>query len=385
MLSRPAKNGFFAAALLVSVAGTASRARAQTAVVAAGARRSEGRVSVTWQGQQLGAGLARLAELQQVAIWIDRRVDPSTSVDASASNQPLLDVLRGLGEPHGWSATAFNGIAYFGPKQTADELATLAALARQQVAKAPTSTRNAWLKSDAWSFPRLSQPRELLGGLAKSAVASISGAELVPLDLWPARSLPPMPVVDRVILLLSGFDLTCEISADGRRLNIVPIKRPVQIRREYSVPAARTADVNRVLTAMPAAKTERHGQRMTVFASIEEHEQLTAALRGRPQPANHAKPPSTDHPATQLSNQRFTLRIENKPVGAVIDHLAKQLDLEVTWDPALQAGPKTRRDAFVSCEVREANIDGLLKAILSPAKLAFQRDGRRVAIRDAKP
>jgi hypothetical protein len=86
-----------------------------------------------------------------------------------------------------------------------------------------------------------------------------------------------------------------------------------------------------------------------------------------------------------LSNQRFTLRIENKPVGAVIDHLAKQLDLEVTWDPALQAGPKTRRDAFVSCEVREANIDGLLKAILSPAKLAFQRDGRRVAIRDAKP
>jgi hypothetical protein len=383
MLSRRLMNKWLAAALVIQGANIAGKTGAQPqAATTATARRFELPVSVTWQGQQLGPGLDRLAELQQVTVWLDRRVDPSTSVDFSASNRPLLAVFRELAAPRGWSASPVGSVVYFGPAQTADELNTLAAMARQQAARTPAAMRGAWLKSERWSFPRLSQPRELLEGLAKSAGASVIKAELVPLDLWPARSLPPMPVIDRVVLVLSGFDLTCELSADGRRLTVVPIKRPVQISREYAIPTARATEIERLLAAMPAVKGERRGQRLVVSARVEQHDELTAALRGETKPAAQSSPPMA-RPETRLADQRFTLRIENQPVGAVIDQLAKQLGLEVTWDQSLPTAGTASRKALASCEVREASLDGLLKAVLAPAQLTFQRDGQKVSIRAA--
>jgi hypothetical protein len=386
MFTRRMTNRWIAAAptLLLASSVFAPPCHAQTKAAApSAAKRYELPVSVTWQDQELAAGLDRLADLQQTAIWLDRRVDPSSTVDLSASNQPLIDVLRNLGKPHDWSATPLAGVVYFGPQQTADELATLAAIARQQVAKAPPTTRNRWLTSEAWSFPRLSQPSELLLALAKSAGASVENADLVPLDLWPARSLPPTPLVDRMVLTLASFDLTCELSKDGRQVAVVPIKRPVQITREFAVPAGRAAAVEEQLRSMPEAKVDRRGQRLIVSARVEELDQLAATVSGRA-PFQAANPPSAAAKSARLEDQRFTLRIENKPVGAVIDQLAKQLKLEVTWDAALQAGAKPRRNALISCEVREANVDDLLKATLAPANLAFHRDGQRIAIHAAK-
>ncbi len=386
MFTRRMTNRWIAAAatMLVAVGIVAPPCNAQTKAAApsAGIKRYELPVTVTWQSQELASGLNRLADLQQTTIWLDRRIDPSTTVDLSASNEPLIDVLRKLGEPHAWSATPLDGVVYFGPKQTADELATLAAIARQQVAQAPATMQNRWLKSEAWSFPRLSQPRELLVALAKSVGASIEHVDLVPLDLWPAHSLPPTPLVDRMVLVLASFDLTCELSKDGRQLAVVPIKRPVQITREFAVPAARAAAIEEQLQLMPEAKVDRRGQRLIVSARVEELETLAVVMRGQTTSSAARQQSSSTKPAP-LEDQRFTLRIENKPVGAVIDQLAKQLKLDVTWDAALQAGAKPRRNALISCNVREVNIDALLKAILAPANLAFHRDGQRIAIHAA--
>jgi hypothetical protein len=154
----------------------------------------------------------------------------------------------------------------------------------------------------------------------------------VPHDLWPEHKLPPMSALDRAVLLLSGFDLTCQISADGSKLRVVPIKRPLK----------------------------------------------TSGLA--PPTASRAKPPRP-RAATTKTLQRFTLKIENQPAGRVIDQLARQLQLEVTWDAALQQNPTLGREANVSCDVREADLDALLTAVLSPAGLAFERDGKRVSIR----
>src|SRR5690242_20339320 len=107
MFTRRMTNRWIAAAatLLLASGNFAPPCNAQTkaAAMPAAIKRYELPVTVTWQGQELAAGLDRLADLQQTTIWLDRRVDPSTTVDLSASNEPLIDVLRKLGEPHGWS------------------------------------------------------------------------------------------------------------------------------------------------------------------------------------------------------------------------------------------------------------------------------------------
>jgi hypothetical protein len=339
----------------------------------------EERVSLTWQGRQLASGLERLAEAQRVVIWIDRRVDPATSIDLTVSDQSLREALAKIGSSHGWAATPYNGVLYFGPQQTAAELATLSALARQAIAKVPAEQRSRWLKAEPWSAARLSQPRELLEELARSAGARVMNGELVPHDLWPGRSLPAMSVLDRIVLLLAGFDLACDISADGRQLRLAPVRRPVHITRSYTVARTRSSAVEAILNELPSAKVERKGQRVTLSARVEDHERLQSAVRG--ESGERVARPAQQQPSAKETAQRFTLKIENQAVGRVVDQLARQLQLQVQWDADLEKHPAAGRDARVSCDVREVDLDGLLAAVLKPAGLAFDRDGDAVTIR----
>ncbi|MBA3485309.1 MAG: hypothetical protein H0T51_26230 [Pirellulales bacterium] len=312
--------------------GATCRAQSRSAATQQLEQRLAARVSVAWEGQELATALQRLADSQRLPLWIDRRVDPNAPIELTANDQPLSDVLDSIGAPHGWAATPYHGMLYFGPKQTASELLTLSALARQSIAKAPPDVRSRWLKPEAWTIARLSEPRGLLKQLARSAGAAVVDEREVPHDLWPERQLPPMSALDRAILLLSGFDLTCQISADGRKLRVLPIKRPLQL----------------IGPAPPTASRSRP-----------------------PQPRSAAKG----------TVQRFTLKIENQPAGRVLDQLARQLQLEVTWDAALQQTPAFGREANVSCDVHEADLDELLTAVLMPAGLTFEREERKVRIR----
>ena len=341
-------------------------------------------VSLTWQEVPLSAALARLAETQSLAIWCDRRIDPNVPITLTVVDQPLVDVFAALGQQADAAATPFGGIVYFAPRQAVDELATLAALARQPLADAPAAARAKWLKPQAWNFHRLSEPRQLLKELAASADSQVQGEQLVPYDLWPARELPQLAAIDRAVLLLAGFNLTCRISPDGDQLEVKPITRPVAIAQEYRVPSSRSAAFNVVLAELNAATTTGAKSRPTITARVEDHDRLKAALSGRPAnalPAAVAMRTAGEKRAGRtLEDRRFTLTIENKPLAPVLSQLAAQLELQLEWDAALPDTAAGRR-VLVSCQVVEADLDELLEALLKPAGLTFDRLESRVSIR----
>ncbi|WP_428306161.1 hypothetical protein [Lacipirellula sp.] len=342
-------------------------------------------VSLTWQEVPLATALDRLAATQSIAVWLDRRIDPSMPINLTVADQSVADVLKELGEQVSAVAIPFAGVVYIGPQQTADELTTLAELAREPLAKAPAALRNAWLKPQPSSYARLSRPRELLTQLAKDASATAIDLEQIPHDLWPARELPAMAAIDRAVLLLAGFDLTCRLSADGRQLAVVPIERPVVVSREYRVVPSRAAAFQEVLSQMPSAAASGEKSRPIVVARSEEHDQLRAALAGRSSvagassaaaPRRLVKPSGAD----SLASRRFTLTIENKPLAPVLAQLASQLNLQINWDAAI---PDTAegRNTLVSCQVDRANLDDLLNALLAPAGFAYERQEASISIR----
>lgn len=341
-------------------------------------------VSITWQEVPLGTAITRLAETQAIAIWQDRRVDPNVTITLTAADQPLSDVFAALAQQSGAAVVPFAGVIYFGPQQTADELATLAALARQPLAKGPAATRTKWLKSQAWSFPRLSEPRRLLNELAAAADAKVQSGEQIPHDLWPARELPALAAIDRVVLLLAGFDLTCRVSKDGSELEVTPITRPVAIAQEYRVPSSRSAAFNAAVAELSDAKSTGERSRPTITARIEEHERLKAALTGHPTGAVAAaaamRTASEKKAGSALDDRRFTLTIENKPLAPALNQLAAQLNLQLEWDAAI---PDTSagRNVLASCRVEKVDLDGLLKALLEPAGFTFERQESRISIR----
>jgi hypothetical protein len=331
---------------------------------------------LTWQGQELATALERLAQTQRIDIWIDRRIDPSSPVALSSTNRPLHQALASALAPRGWGASPYQGILFIGPQQSTRELLTLSALARRSLNRAPADARAKWLQADAWSIPRLSEPRGLLRELAAMAGAAVRDDHLVSHDLWPARDLPPMAVTDRVVLLLAGFDLTCQISPDGRECRIVRISRPVRVESTYTVSAARAAAVSAVLKELPEAKATRRGSKLSLSATVEEHDQVRASIQGK---ASANRSPQSSPPSTSPDQQRFTLKIVNQPVGPIIDQIGRQLTLTIDW-----AAPVESRSSLISCDVREATLDELLTAIFSSTELKFVRDGNAVRITSAQ-
>jgi hypothetical protein len=362
-----------------SVSSAAAPTLAEPALI----RRLSQPVTLAWTDQQLAAGLARLGEVQNLPLWLDRRVDAGREIDLAINNRPLVEVLSHLanerGDPAlptnvGW--TALRSVVYVGPADAAREMATLSELARQAIAKAPADVRRRWLTPAPWEFPRLSEPRTLLDDAVAATGAKLRGGSELPHDLWPARSLPAVAPLDRVVLLLAGFDRQAEISADGESLRAVPIKRPVQLSRTLPIGQRVDAEIARLIESDGSARVERHGRQVTVFARWEQLEQLRGAPRGRA-----SQTAGRDAAPAPGSEQRFTLRIANKPVGPVLAQLATQLQLTIAWDPALTAASPKIADTLISCEASNADLDSLLAAILEPAGLAFDRSGQSVTIR----
>jgi hypothetical protein len=343
------------------------------------ARQLQQRVTLAWDDQEVAAALERLADVQQMPLWIDRRIDPHARVSLAGANLTLAELMDRLAATQGldWGWSSLRSVVYFGPRETARDLATLSELARAAIAKAPTGMRRAWITPGPWEFPRLSEPKTLFEMVASDAGTQVREGTSIPHDVWPACSLPGVSPIDRAVLILAGFDLQLAASPDGRQAGAVKLESPVQLTATYPTSERLQAVVDALSATDPTLRTRRQGRRTSISGRWEDHEQVRRALNPRAIPDG-----GTDEGAPpQAGEQRFTLRIANKPVGAVLDQLSAQLQLEVSWDPVLANVAPPVRETLISCEVREVDLDGLLSAVLTPASLTFARDGATVTIR----
>ncbi len=283
------------------------------------------KVSVTWQGQQLAVALERLTSTGSIPIplWLDRRVDRRQPVTLEFADLALVEALDRIAEQQSLGFVQLKSVAYLGPRQTALELSTLLHQAREQLNKIPAKQKRRWLRKQATTWPRLSEPRTLAETWLREADLQLLGSEKISHDLWPEQLLPPMALVDRLVLLLAGFDLTCKIAPDGSGCKIVPIARPLKLLPQRRVQAT------------PRKKLPRGP-----------------------------------------SHQLFTLRLENQPLGKVFDHFAKNLQLEVIW----KTEEKQARSQRISCDIQNVDLDALLQSVLTPAGLQHQRDGKQITI-----
>jgi hypothetical protein len=345
-------------------------------------RQLQQRVTLAWDDQEVASALERLAEVQRIPLWIDRRIDPHARVSLAGSNLTLTELMDRLAASDGrdWGWTSLRTVIYFGPRQTADELATLSELARQAVAKTPPTTRRRWLTQSSWEFPRLSEPKALLATVITDAGSEMREIAPIPHDLWSACSLPGIPPIDRAVLILASFDLQLSASRDARRVGGAPMGRPVQLTATYPASEELQAAIDALVSADKTIRSRRQGRRVSISGRWEDHEQLRRTLN----PAASRDRATHDGAPPQAGEQRYTLRIANKPVGVVLEQLSVQLQLVVVWDAALAAATPSPRETLVSCEVREVDLDGLLKSVLTPAGLAFEREGATVTIRAAR-
>jgi hypothetical protein len=323
------------------------------------------RLTAAWQGQELGTVLERIATSQDAAIWLDRRVDSQQLIEDRVSDAALADVLNQLTAPHelGWSS--LGGIIYVGPRESASELATLAELAKDSLSRVPAKVRERWLAAAPAEWLGLSEPREILTTWLENAEVRLANPAALSHDLWNARTLPPLSLVDKVVLLLVGYDLTCEISPNGQSCRIMPISRPVLITKSYEA-GRRTRELVAEFKENPTVSINRKGSGVAITGRWEDHERVAAILKGTSRENRQQR-----RPTVREDQKVFSLRLENQPVGRVIDQLANQLGLSVSWSQELLSRPVDPRTTLVSCDVSNGDLSKLLESVLSPAGFKF--------------
>jgi hypothetical protein len=289
--------------------------------------------TIHWQDVPLRDAAGRLSMLFGAATFLDRRVDPTLRVNLDMSASSAEQVWARLGAEHGWGASRVGESVYLGPAAAAEQLVRVIALRKEEVAKLPPSQRAILVRKSGLSWPRLTKPRELVTELVRKNGWRVTDVQRIPHDLWAAGRLDGLTLVEQLAVLFVGFDLAYEIDSKARTIQIVPLDK--------SVPQA----------------------------------QADSAPSEPDQPAAQSSARSTAN-----TKQVYSLRVAEKPVGAVMRELARRLNWKVEFDEtAIQASGRSL-DARVSFAVENLEQDELLEAVLRPAGLTFQREGEVIKI-----
>jgi hypothetical protein len=305
----------------------------------------------------VGESLTALSQATSVAMLLDRRVDPNQAVSIDAHGISLADEIKRIATTLQLGTGTIGPVQYIGPKSTAPRVEALSELRRHD---ATSSGRRAWLKTAPSGWDDLAEPRELAQSIAADAGAKISNLAAIPHDVWPAWSGPPLSHVDRLTLVLAGFDLTFELRDDGTEVQIVPAPEQLTFERTYDIIDSVSKVSSQLRRLLPDIKVQGSGSKaIRVTATAEQHAQVADLLAGK----------STTTKTIVVPGEKvYTFKAENQLIGAMVQTLAKERGLKVQASESIIEKLKQRG----TVEVEKASFEAALKKVLDPVGIKYK-------------
>jgi hypothetical protein len=321
---------------------------------------------VTWSENPIREGIASLSRAQRICIWLDRRIDPGYQPEFTSHGTSLDVLLRRLAAKLNGGVGYLESVVYLGPTATARKLPTLVAIRLDEANALPEEVGARFLRTGVTHWEMLAEPRQIVDHLANESRISILGSDKIPHDLWPATELPPMTFVERLSLVLSGFDLTFDIAPDGSAVRIVPMPESAVLQRSYSVRGDVDQIVAKLAASFSGAQVRRSGAAIEVTGAYEDHRAIERLLRGE----------KVQRTAVAGAATRYSLRFENQPVGGLVTALSRQLELELVVDPRVNPLLHQR----IKFQVSEVTLEELLATALADTGIQFQLQGKRLLL-----
>lgn len=348
-----------AATILWLSATTAAQAQSPALLTGSAFRKElEGTTAIVWKDKRtLRAALAQLSDAKRLAIILDRRVDPDQLVEFSVSDVSLEQALKQLATRLNLGVSCFDSTIFIGPVATTARLATVAASQHDKANQAPTERRAKLRALDPLTTTALSTPRELLEAWATECGVTLHHADKIPHDLWPALHYPAQSAATRASLMLAGFDLAIEFSADGSAARVIPLPEKPTLVRTYDGGTNPRNRASQIASRFPLADIKPEGSKLTVAGSFEDHDLIARLLRGETIRRVDVGP----------GEKRYTLNVENQPLAGVLNAVAKEVKLTVEFDPAISDKLPER----ISFKVKDVSLEELIKTILAPADLDY--------------
>ncbi|MFV1964014.1 MAG: hypothetical protein ACC628_01230 [Pirellulaceae bacterium] len=329
-------------------------------------RQLDAEAGITLYENPVRDAIASLSRTQRICIWLDRRLDPGFEPDFTSHGTSLNVLLQRLAARLHGGVGYMKSVVYLGPVATARKLPTLVAIRTDEAKALPEEVQPAFLQRRVSHWDDLAVPRQIIEALARESRLSVVGVEHVSHDLWPAVDLPPLTFVERLSLVLAGFDLTFEIARDGSAVRIVPMPDTTVLVRTYALRGNVDRIVGGLASRFPQARLQRTGPRLQVAGSYEDHRLIARLLRGE----------KVQRVAVVGGEKRYSLKFENQPIGVLLTTLARQLELELVVDPRVNPLLHKR----VKVQVTEVPLQQLLETALDGSGIQFQLQEKKLSL-----
>lgn len=346
-------------------------------------------VSATEDESNLRMIVRGLEDLKHVSILLDRRLDPTAMLSASAAGESLREFLERLASGSNARATVLGNTIYLGPPVAAERLRTIVAMRRDELfdrqSTIPEGRRIELTRGSTLRWADLDRPLEILERLSRDYLFKVEGFDQVPHDLWAAATLPDAGAIEALSLVLVQYDLTFAWTGQGEGIRIVPMPERVAIERPHDPGKGLSADASiaRWKEQVPGLEARVERGKVVVSGTLETHELIERVRRGARVPDKPAVSEAT--PLKPLKFERYTLQIKNKPASALLEALGQPTrgQLSFVYDQAELKAAGIDLDKLVTFEVKNATIEGLLKATFDPLGLTFEIDDRTVRLKPA--
>lgn len=337
------------------------------------------------QGGTILSLLSTRSELDGFSFLLDRRIDPSTPVNLSASSIPLIEGLARAVESAGLEFALIGDVFYVGPKGAAGTLLLDRAIRKDRRAFASNPAAERLSTPIPLSANDGCIPADLLGTAAKRIKLSWDKLDLMPFDCWRKIDVDAIPAEDAFSLLLIGFNVSWRLDDKRPILTPVPFRPQETVTRTYSPEAVEELDRSAFteIEWTQVAGTLRADGPFEAMAKVEYaigkermNRALTAASTQTPRPSAAA---AKDGGERLLSGE-----VRQVPLRTIFASLREQLGVVCALDRSaeeLGVSLETR----VSCRFDNADKKRALKILADALDLSVRVKGNAALFLAKRP
>jgi hypothetical protein len=337
-------------------------------------------ISATWKGVGLRTILRRLSHEREIAILLDRRVDPEQGIEIDTGEQSLRSAVDGIARLANLSVTRIGNSLLVAPPAAALRLRTLVAIRDKELASSDvdSSDRMLQLRTQRATirWDDLDRPADIVRGIARQFGLSLAGIEQIPHDLWTGAVIPEATAAEALSLVLNQFDLTFEWTNRGAGVRLIAVPASVTIERSYALHGKSAGETLRVLQSkIEGLDAEIRRGQLVVRGTVEQHE-MVAAVLGLSKGSLRT---NGKRPAIPLERLSFALQARGVNLPELFDELRKQgLKIQYKADDLRKAGVDLKQK--VSVDLPHLPASQFFTRLLDPYGLTFHFDRSTVIV-----
>ena len=240
-------------------------------------RRNVRALSIWWKDAELRDRLTAFSETQDIAIILDRRIDPSTIVNLGVENRTVEQVFRRISSAAKIGVCRIEDCYYFGPVDTTIALPIAMDTLSRQAKKVARRSAVRWTAKRPVRTGPVVETKALIQAIATKHGFVVNGLEELPHDLWYSVSLPPTSVIAQIQLMLAGFDKTFKIDPDAKSITIIDFPKLESVKRVITV-TKRPANTKKLIAQFPDLRISYRSKAIVATGPPQQLALLEAAL-----------------------------------------------------------------------------------------------------------